>query len=141
MTSNTTPSGVCASSSAYPNHDAYKAFGSGDWQSRNENGSAWLSYTFPSAMAVKKYKANSMHSAGDFVAHSFYFQAYENGSWISLDSLSVSNTSQANINRYIANLENKSYTAFRIYLGSPNMSYSNNAHCLSSVNIYGRKDV
>lgn len=89
MTSNTTPSGIVASSGVWtnnPEYDSWKAFsGSGSYLANPT--AFWLSYEFPTPRAVSSYTMGPSIGGTSFTMRDWTFEGWNGISWVVLHTV------------------------------------------------------
>jgi hypothetical protein len=116
MSSNTTPSGAAAASSATSGFVAWQAFDRNAftiWQSNTSN-SGWLSYQFPTGKIIKRYGFFS-HSTNTQNIRTWTFEGSNNGStWVVLDTQTNFVTGVSTFYSFDISANTTSYTYYRI---------------------------
>jgi hypothetical protein len=116
MSSNTTPSGAAAASSAQGGQPAWFAFDRNTgttWTSATQN-TGWLSYQFPTGRIIKRYGFFS-HSNNVNNLRTWTFEGSNNGStWVVLDTQTNFVTGVSTFYSFDISANTTSYTYYRI---------------------------
>lgn len=117
MSSNTTPSGTAAASTAGTTTPAWLAFDRNTatfWQTATGSNSGWLSYQFPTGKIIKRYGFFTFSSNGNN-PRTWTFEGSNNGStWVTLDTQTNFVTGVSTFHSFDISANTTSYTYYRI---------------------------
>ena len=140
MTSNTTPSGVCAASETYTGYDPYKAFDGNNYTAwyanTNSATNQWISYDFGSDVTVAKIRVRPEYPSNQSRLKNINIQySDDNLTWSGSNNFVVPNANQDN-DFILADIGSHRY--WRMYVADNYTTY--NIGC-ATLQFYGRIDV